>query len=150
MRALYYLLYVKDRPSAIVRVKSRRAIRIIGSDVATSFFADGQPRTEVAIPVCFVVIATECWQPTVCEWIDHFQTREKRKVPASVPPHELCEVIILRCKGVSVRKLADKYGVSVSTIKRICAADHNQRDSHGDVCLIPVQKGGLASVDPSR
>ncbi len=145
MRALYYLLYVKDRPSAIVRVKSRRAIRIIGSDVATSFFADGQPRTEVAIPVCFVVIATECWQPTVGEWIDHFQTREKRKAPASLQPHQVCKVIRLHSKGVSVRKLADKHGVSVSTIKRICAADHNQRDSHGNVCLIPAQNGGCAS-----
>ena len=123
MRALYYLLYVKDRPSAIVRVQSRRAIRIIGSDVAASFFACGQPRTEVAIPVCFVIIATECWQPILGEWIDHFQMREKRKVPASVPRHDLCEVVRLHSKGVSVRKLADEYGVSVSTIKRICAAD---------------------------
>ena len=108
---------MREKAIALVKVRGKKVALIAGNDVALGFLPDGQPNTETDLLICYQPVATAPWHPSVGYWIDELQkVRKQRK---SLTPVEVVEIKRLKDNKVRLRDLADRFGVSVSTIKRV-------------------------------
>ena len=115
---IYYVVFMNDRAISLVRLCDKQAILIAGNDVSTGFFPDGRPNTETDLPVCYQPIASAPSHPSIGEWIGRLQNRVRKK-QKSLTQTEVIEVKRLKDNKVRLRVLADRFGVSLSTVKRV-------------------------------
>jgi hypothetical protein len=108
---------MREKAISLIKVRGKRAALIAGNDVALGFLPDGRPDTETHLPVCYQPVATAPWHPSVGYWIDELQ--KVRKPRKSLTPAEVVEIKRLKENKVRLQDLADRFGVSVSTIKRV-------------------------------
>ena len=119
MNTIYYLVYVGDRPLSLVKTCSIDAKFIAGREIGLAYFDGDQPNTLVDLAVCFEQIATQASHPAIGKWIDRLRKSGSRKKPKILTDDERAEVIKLKQQGAKLKHLAERFGVSVSTIKRL-------------------------------
>jgi hypothetical protein len=115
---IYYVVFAKDHPLALVKVDGTRTRTIAGNSVAERYFSDGEPDLSTDLPMCFQPICTECWHPLIGEWTDKLSRHEKNN-RKSLSSAERAEVKRLKQNEMRLQDVANRFGVSVSTVKRV-------------------------------
>jgi len=120
MNFFYYLVSLKGKPIAIVRRSETNTIKLIcGRIVALRYFKDGIPDDSGDMPVNFWIVAMEPTDPAIGYWIDRLEVQQTRKRHRSLSRSDKDKVQELKAKGHKTKVIAERFDVSVSTIKRI-------------------------------
>ena len=131
---LYWLVSDDHKgPLALVKCSSVRAQLVAGSDQALKSFKDGKPDLFINESWYFEPVAGRSCFPVVGDWIDKLgppesaQTRlkrereiEKRRARTkNLTNQEISKIRQLRKNGVVLRKIAEKFELSESVVRRL-------------------------------
>ena len=115
----YYLAIAKNRPLGLVHSNGEKVRLVAGRDVALDFFERGIPDDSLRLPVRFRILAFEPWEPIVGQCIALLTKRQQRKKPYRLNEKEKHQAQQMRKSGHPMKVIAERLGVSPSTVKRI-------------------------------
>jgi hypothetical protein len=135
----YWIVYDnrKERDTALVKATANRVQVIAGDASAVSVFVDGKPDLNTGIPVCFQFLTNASCHPFIGECIEKLgpvensqdrldktnAARKKQARAKALSQAELEEIGLLKNRGVSQRRIAERFGVSRAYIQRYGASD---------------------------
>lgn len=118
MKALYYVVFLNEKPVSIIKSANSNTRLIAGRDIGTSFFRNGIPNSLVDVNVCFLAITTKAWHPAIEFWLKKIPKPDiKRSVFLSECDKSEC--VKFRKRGMKIPEIAERFNVSESTIKRV-------------------------------
>jgi hypothetical protein len=131
MEHRYWLVVVIKKPIALVRCWDSSQKLVYGRDAALSCFHDGEPLV-TSQHTKLLWITDNPSDPRIQVSISRLKKRQERKRPKQLPETSRMEIRKQRNAGHSVKKLAQHFGVSEATIKRICRNKASRNEACGD------------------
>jgi len=153
--SIYWLVVdeSKDKVIALVKTNKSNATVIAGSNLAANGFKGGKPNSLISGPWYFDPLTAKCYHPLVGEWLDKLgpvedatsrlkneREKELRRLRAkNLTPAQISKIKELRSNGVVIKKIADKFQVSESVIRKHVkgVSEHSAHE------LDPIYRVGL-------
>jgi hypothetical protein len=150
--SLYWLVHDdrREKPLALVKTSSKKAVVLAGNSQASKGFKDGQPIVTLKEPWCYQLITDKCYHPAIGEWITKLgkvespekrlsRTRKSVKLRAKSESLTSCDLLTideLIGKGVKHDHIAEKFGISPHFVRRRKATKNSK--------VIPTYESGNA------